>query len=95
MEEEERQKLLARAKTLEGKMLYVKAADILVSLGMEDAAAVDYEKASAFDRAEVIFRKLGKKADADRCKLKKEAAATGRSWLDMQAEFQKDAGNPY
>ena len=95
MDEEEKQKLLARAKRLEEKMLFVKAAEIYVSLSMEKEAAIAYEKGSAFDKAEPIFLKLGKKADAERCKLKKEAAATGRSWLDMQAEFQQDAGNPY
>ena len=38
---------------------------------------------------------LGKKDDAARCRKKRDADSTGGTWQDIQAEFQKDAGNPY
>ena len=42
MNEEEKAKQLARAKRLEDKMLFVKAAEIYLSLSMEAQAAAAY-----------------------------------------------------
>lgn len=95
MEPEEKQKLLDKAKRLEGKLLFVKAAEIYLSLGMEEDAAKALETAGAFDRAILIFTKLGKEEDTQRCKKKRDAAATGQTWQDAQADFQKEGGNPY
>lgn len=93
--DEEQQKLLARAKSLEGKMLYVKAAEIYLKLDMNEPAAIAYEKCSAYDKAEVLYKKAGKTEAAERCKKKRDEASSGKTWLDMQSDFQKDAGNPY
>ena len=95
MDETEKTKLLARAKRLEEKMLFVKAAEIYLSLSMEAEAAVAYEKGSDYTRAADLFTKLGKAEDAARCRKNRDAASTGGTWQDIQAEFQKDAGNPY
>ena len=95
MDEEEKAKQLARAKRLEGKMLFVKAAEIYLSLSMDVEAAVAFEKGSDYTRAVALFDKLGKKEDAARCRKKRDADSTGGTWQDIQAEFQKDAGNPY
>jgi hypothetical protein len=95
MDDAEKSGLLARAKRLEGKMLFVKAADIYVGLGMGQEAASAYEKGSAFDKAAEQFSKLGKMDDAARCRKKRDENSTGGTWQDLQAEFQKDAGNPY
>ena len=95
MEEQEKQKLLSRAKRLEEKSLFVKAAETYLLLGMEGEAAASYEKCGAFDRAIALFKKLGKGEDAARCGKKRDAASTGKTWADLQADFQKDKGNPY
>ena len=95
MDEEEKQKLLSRAKRLEEKMLFVKAAEIYTSLSLLPEAASAYEKGSDYTRAAELYTKLGKDADAARCRKLRDAASTGNTWQDMQAEFQKDAGNPY
>ncbi|MFA6908101.1 MAG: hypothetical protein WC263_04725 [Candidatus Micrarchaeia archaeon] len=95
MDEEEKQALLARARRLEGKMLFVKAAEIYLSLSMDAEAAAAFERGSDYSRAAALFEKLGKKEDAARCRKSRDAASTGGTWQDMQAEFQKDAGNPY
>jgi len=95
MDEEEKAKLLARAKRLEEKMLFVKAAEIYLSLSMEADAAEAFEKGSDYSRAASLFEKLGRPEDAARCRKKRDAASTGGTWQDIQAEFQKDAGNPY
>jgi len=95
MEESEKTALLAKAKRLEEKMLFVKAAEIYLKAEMREEAAFAYEKASAFDKAADLFSKLGKSEDAERCRKKRDAAATGRTWQDLQAEFQQDKGNPY
>ena len=95
MDETEKEKLLARAKRLEGKMLFVKAAEIYLSLAMEAVAAAAFEKGSDYTRAASLFEKLGKKEDVLRCRKLRDAASTGGTWQDIQAEFQKDAGNPY
>ena len=95
MDEEEKQKQLARARRLEEKMLFVKAAEVYLSLSMQEQAAAAYEKGSDYTRAADLFDKLGKKVDAARCRKLRDANSTGGTWQDMQAEFQKDAGNPY
>ena len=95
MDDEEKTKQLARAKRLEDKMLFVKAAEIYLSLSMEAEAAAAFERGSDYSRAASLFEKLGKADDAARCKKLRDAASTGGTWQDMQAEFQKDAGNPY
>ena len=76
-------------------MLFVKAAEIHLSLSMEKEAAAAYEKGSDYTRAASLFDKLGKPSDAARCRKNRDAASTGGTWQDIQAEFQKDAGNPY
>ena len=91
----EKQLLLAKAKRLEDKMLFVRAAETYLKLGMNTEAAGAYEKGSAFEKAAELFTKLGKKEDAGRCIKKRDAASTGTTWQDMQAEFQQDKGNPY
>ena len=95
MEETEKQELLAKAKRLEGKQMFVKAAEIYSTLGMDAEAAKAYESAAAFDKAIAIYTKMGKKADVERCKKKRDEASTGQTWQDMQADFQHDSGNPY
>ncbi len=95
MDDEEKAKQLARAKRLEGKMLFVKAAEIYLSLSMEAEAASAFERGSDYSRAALLFDKLGKNEDAARCRKLRDAASTGGTWQDIQAEFQKDAGNPY
>lgn len=95
MEETEKAALLAKAKRLEEKMLFVKAAEVYLRLEMHEQAAFSYEKGSAFEKAADLFTKLGKKEDAERCRKKRDASATGATWQDVQAEFQQDKGNPY
>lgn len=95
MDENEKAALVAKAKRLEGKMLFVKAAEIYISLSMKEEAAAAYEKGSAFDKAAGIFDELGKAEDAARCRKLRDANSTGGTWQDLQSEFQKDAGNPY
>jgi hypothetical protein len=94
MDENEKSELHAKAKRLEGKMLFVKAAEIYLALGMRLEAAEAYEKGSAFDKAVDHFVKLGKEEDAARCRKKRDENSTGGTWQDLQAEFQKDGGNP-
>lgn len=97
MEETEKQQLVEKAHRLEAKQLFVKAADYYLKVDMGFEAASAYEKAMAFEKAESLFRKLGKNEDAERCKAKREKASgeAGRTWQDLQSEFQKDKGNPY
>jgi hypothetical protein len=95
MEEEEKAKLLARARRLEEKMLFVKAAEAYLSLSMGAEAASAFERGGDYSRAAELFAKLGKEGDAARCRKKRDEGATGSTWQDLQAEFQKDAGNPY
>ncbi|MFA6489182.1 MAG: hypothetical protein WCT52_00710 [Candidatus Micrarchaeia archaeon] len=95
MEETGKQELLAKAKRLEGKQMFVKAAEIYSSIEMDAEAAKAYESAGAFDKAIAIFEKTGKKEDAARCRKKRDAASSGQTWQDMQADFQHDSGNPY
>ncbi|MCX6773169.1 MAG: hypothetical protein NTV88_05385 [Candidatus Micrarchaeota archaeon] len=95
MEEAERAELVAKARRLEGKLLYVKAAEIYLKVEMKNETAAAYEAGGAFEKAADLFTKLGKKDDAKRCKIKLEAARSGKTWADEQAEFQQDKGNPY
>lgn len=95
MEESERAELLARAKRLEEKLLYVRAAEAYLKLEMKGEAASAYEKGGAFEKAADIFEKIGRKEDAERCRSRLETARSGRTWADEQADFQQDKGNPY
>ena len=95
MDGPEKAALLAKAKRLEEKLLYVKAADAYLQLGMQPEAASALEKGGAFDKAAGLFSSIGRKEDAARCMAKRDAAATGQTWQDLQSEFQKDSGNPY
>ncbi|MCX8175148.1 MAG: hypothetical protein N3E51_03000 [Candidatus Micrarchaeota archaeon] len=94
MEDSEKQALLAKAARLEGKLLFVKAAEIYLKLEMPESAAAAYEKGGAYEKAAALFEKLGRAEDAARCRAKRDAEATGQTWQDLQAEFQKDKGNP-
>ena len=94
MEEAEKSSLLSKAKRLEGKMLFVKAAEIYLSLFMQAEAASALERGGAYDRAASLFEKMGKAEDATRCRRLRDAASTGSTWQDVQAEFQQDKGNP-
>lgn len=95
MDDAEKTQLLAKAKRLESRMLYVKAAEIYLPLAMEAEAASAYERGGAYDKASALFEKMGKKEDAARCRRLRDENSTGATWQDTQAEFQKDAGNPY
>ena len=95
MDDAQKAELIAKAKRLEGKMLYVKAAAVYLELGMGAEAAAAYEKCGDYGKAADLFVKLGKEADAARCRKKRDENSTGNTWQDMQADFQKDAGNPY
>ena len=94
MDETEKAGLVAKAKRLEGKYLYVKAGGIYLSLSMEAEAAAAFEKGSDYTRAAALFDKLGKGEDAARCRKLRDQNSTGSTWQDLQSEFQKDAGNP-
>jgi len=89
------QQIILRANSLEKKQLYVKAAELYLQAGEEGKAAKAYETGCAYDKAILLFKKMGKKEDVARCEKKRDAASSGGSWLDLQSEFQKDAGNPY
>jgi hypothetical protein len=95
MDEAEKNALIAKAKRLEERLLYVKAAAVYAGLGMEENEAASYEKGGDFGKAAQLYEKLGKKEDAERCRRKRDEASTGQTWQDVQAEFQQDRGNPY
>ena len=95
MEESERQALAQRAASLEKKQLYVKAAEVYLKAGMGQDAARALETCGAYERAEKLFRELGMAQDADRCAKKRDSVSSGQTWMDLQAEFQQDKGNPY
>ena len=95
MDDAEKQQLLAKAKRLEEKLMLVKAAETYLKLEMPAEAASAYEGGGAFEKAADLFAKIGKSEDAARCKSKLEAARSGRTWADEQADFQQDKGNPY
>lgn len=94
MEESEKQALISRAKKCEGKQLFVKAAEYYIEAGMESEAAFAYEKAAAYLKAEEIYGRLGRAEDAARCKKLREETTNQPTWADLQADFQKDRGNP-
>ena len=94
--EEEKQKQLERAKRLEQKLLFVKAAEVYLSIGMKSEAAAAFERVNAFDRAIELYTELGKTDEVARCKKKREESSVGgQTWDDVQADFQSDRGNPY
>jgi hypothetical protein len=95
MDDSEREKLLARAKRLEGKMLFVKAGEAYLALLMEAEAAGAFERGGDYGRAAALFEKLGKPEDASRCRKLRDENSTGSTWQDEQAKFQQDKGNPY
>ncbi len=86
--------LIAKAKRLEGKLLYVKAAGIYAKLGMDKEAGQAFETASDFTHAIEHFKKAGCKDDVKRCEGKMGASNNGKTWQDLQKEFQDEAGNP-
>lgn len=92
---EMREKTLAGARALEGKRLFVKAAERYLKIGMEEPAAAAYENGGAFEKAAALFEKLGRNEDVRRCEEKKKAASDTTTWDDLQSEFQQDRGNPY
>jgi hypothetical protein len=92
---EDKDKAIARAKRLEEKMLFVKAAEAYLSVSMKEEAAKAYERGGAYDKAIELFGALGKKEEAERCRKKRDESSTGKTWMDMQSDFQHDAGNPY
>ncbi|MEM4348358.1 MAG: hypothetical protein QXN37_02200 [Candidatus Anstonellaceae archaeon] len=91
----EKQALLEKARRLENKQFFVKAAEVYLSVGMEKEAAEAYEKGGDFEKALKLFEKLGQTEAARRCRHKLEESFSGRTWKDLQAEFQKEKGNPY
>ena len=95
MEENEKAELAGKAKKLEAKQMYVKAAETYLQAGMREEAARAYETGGAFLKAEELFGKIGKAEDAARCRQKREEAANQPTWSDLQADFQADRGNPY
>ena len=95
MDDSEKEKLLARAKRLEEKMLFVKAAEAYLLLSMQGEAASAFERGGDYTRAAELYEKQGKKEYAARCRKLRDEGATGNTWQDIQAEFQQDKGNPY
>ncbi|MEM4554873.1 MAG: hypothetical protein QXT25_03430 [Candidatus Anstonellaceae archaeon] len=91
----DRQALVEKAHRLEKKQLFVKAAEVYLSAGMEKEAAEAYEKGGDFEKALKLFEKLGDAEAAKRCRHKLEESFSGLTWQDLQAEFQKEKGNPY
>lgn len=87
--------MMEKAKRLEAKSLFVKAAEIYLQLGQEAKAAETYEKAGDWRHAEELFAKLGRTEDAARCKQKRETETNQPTWDELQNEFQQDKGNPY
>ena len=82
--------LLAKAQRLEGKKLFVKAAEIYEKLGMKDKAASALESGGAYEPAALLFDSLGRKEDAARCRKTLEAEKNPKTWDDLQTEFVSD-----
>ncbi len=95
MDETEKQTLIEKAQRLEGRQLFVKAAEAYLEIGMEPEAAAAFEKCGAYDKAEALYKKLGLAQDAERCAKKRGESMSGTTWQDLQSEFQQDKGNPY
>ena len=86
----ERDALLQKAQRLEGKKLFVKAAEIYQKLGMNDKVAKAYEDGGAFEQAAEFYEKAGQIESAARCRKAAEEAKNPKTWLDLQADFQQD-----
>ncbi len=86
----ERDALLQKALRLEGKKLFVKAAEVYKKIGMNDKAAKAYENGGAFEEAASLFDSLGLKEDAARCRKALDEAKNPKTWLDLQADFVSD-----
>ena len=82
--------LLAKAQRLEGKKLFVKAAEIYKTLGKLDLAANALEKGGAYEQAAELYDKLGQKEKAAACRKTLEAEKNPQTWSDLQAEFVSD-----
>ncbi|MFA5105552.1 MAG: hypothetical protein WC506_01190 [Candidatus Micrarchaeia archaeon] len=94
-EEPTREQLIAKAKRLESKLLYAKSGDIYAKLGMDKEAGQAYETAGDLKRAIEYFKKAGCGEDVKRCEQNLKEKASGKTWQDLQKEFQDEAGNPY
>jgi uncharacterized protein HemY len=86
----ERDVLLTKAQRLEGKKLFVKAAEVYKKINMNDKAAGALEQGGAYEEAAKLFDELGRKEDAARCRKSLEDAKNPRTWSDLQADFQQD-----
>lgn len=95
MDEQGKTAIVEKARHLEGKQLFVKAAEAYLQAQMREEAAKAYESGGALLKAEELFGKIGKAEDAARCKKKREEEINQPTWADLQAEFQQDRGNPY
>ena len=82
--------LLAKAQRLEGKQLFVKAAEIYEKLGLKDKAAFALENGGAYEKAAVLYDGLGQKEKAAECRKKAEEEKNPQTWSDLQAEFVSD-----
>ena len=82
--------LLAKAVRLEGKELFVKAAEVYRKIGLEEKAASALEKGGAFEEAALLFEKIGQPQSAVRCRKSAEEAKSSQTWSDLQADFVSD-----
>ena len=82
--------LLAKARRLEEKKLFVKAAEVYKKIGQDDKAASALESGGAFEEAATIFDSLDRKDDVARCRKKLEEAKNPKTWSDLQTEFVSD-----
>ena len=95
MEADEQAQLLAKAERLEGRKLFVKAAEVYQKVGMNDKAAKAYEDGGAFEPAAALYEKIGQPEAAARCRKALEDSKSQPTWDDLQADFQADRGNPF
>jgi len=82
--------LIAKAARLEGKKLYVKAAEVYKALGQLDKAANALELGGAHEPAAELYDKLGEKEKAAACRKRLEEEKNPQTWSDLQAEFVSD-----
>lgn len=82
--------LEAKAARLEGKKLFVKAADIYLALGQKEKAASALEQGGAYEKAAELYDSLGMKEKAAACRKTLEAEKNPQTWSDLQAEFVSD-----